>query len=218
MSNRCLGWRMLLSRRADGDLSRYEREALEDHLGGCRECREAGRSDQRLHLALTQTNFALEPDSSRRLDEHILLALGLPERLTLGQRCVRRMRELWAAWEAVPNLFLAQIAVGTLGAASLTAVFLLTALHPIEDAAHAAGEVRRLAASQSNEPPVPLESLLDRPSPRAAFLWTMPSRPRPRRSTNQAVPATPPAVTEPQPSGSPRPQQHGALSDALVRG
>lgn len=216
MSERCLGWRMLLSRRADGDLSRYEREALDDHLAGCRDCREAGQSDRMLHLALNQEVFALDTNAGRRMDEHILLALGLPERLTPGQRCVRRMRELWACWEAVPNLYFAQIAGGTFAAASLTAMCLLTALHPIEDTARAAGEVRRLAASHANEPPVPLESLLDRPSPRAAFLWTVPSLPRSRQSDRATLP---PAVSQPDSSGSQQPPRHnGTLLNAVIRG
>jgi hypothetical protein len=219
MSDRCLGWRMLLSRRSDGDLSHYEWEALEDHMAGCRECQEAAKSDRVLHLALTRQDFALDTESSHRLDDHILLALGLPERLSLGQRCLRRMRELWATWEALPNLYLTQIVGGTLVASALTAVFLLTALHPVEDTARTAGEVHRVSAARSNEPPVPLESLLDRPSPRAAFLWTIPALPRPHRSPMPALPdAAPPPASKAQPSGMPPAQQHGSLPDTFVRG
>ncbi len=214
MSDRCLGWRMLLSRRTDGDLSRYEWEALDDHMAGCRDCREAAQSDRMLHLALTREDFAIDQDRSRRLDDHILLALGLPERLTLGQRFVRGMRELWARWEAIPNLYLTQIAAGTLAAASLTAVFLLTALHPIEDTTRSAREIHRISAARSNEPPVPLESLLNRPAPRAAFLWTIPARPRENVITSPLSP--PPA--ESQPSTTPPARQHGSLSDTVIRG
>lgn len=218
MSDRCFGWRLLLSRRTDGDLSRYEWEALDDHLAGCRDCREAAQSDRMLHLALTRADFALDHSAGRRLDDHILLALGIPERLTLGQRCGRGLRELWARWEAVPNLYLAQIAGGTLAAASLTAVFLLTALRPVEDTAHAAGEVRRMNAARSIQLPVPLESLLDQPSPRAAFLWTPPVLPRVHGSDKTLPPPVPSALPAPQPSGSPPPHQHSSLSDALIRG
>ena len=98
-------------------------------------------------------------------------------------------------------------------AASLTAMFLLTALRPIEDTAHALSEVHRISVIRSNEPPVPLESLLDRPSPRAASLWTIPSLPRPRTTAPPAPPAS-----QPPPSDTPPPQKHGSLSDALVRG
>lgn len=215
MSDRCFGWRMLLSRRADGDLSRYEWEALDDHLAGCRDCREAAQSDRMLHLALTSADFAIGHSAGRRLDDHILLALGLPERLTIGQRCGRGLRELWARWEAVPNVYLAQIAVGTLAAASLTAVFLLTALHPIEDTAHTAGVVRRMTAARFNQLPVPLESLLEQPSPRAALLWTSPPVTRTRMS---AKPPSIPSLPAAQPSASPAPHRHGSLSDALLRG
>jgi len=218
MSDRCLGWRMLLSRRADGDLSRYEWEALDDHLAGCRDCQEAAQSDRTLHLALTREDFALDNETGRRLDEHILLALGLPERLTLGQRCFRRMRELWASSETIPNLYLTQIAGGTIAAAFLTAVFLLTALHPVEDTARTAREIHRVSTAQTNEPPVPLESLLNRPSPRAAFLWSIPSLRRPRSSEKADLPAAPSSASKPQPSGTPPAQQHGSLPDALVRG
>lgn len=214
MSDRCLGWRMLLSRRADGDVSRYEWEALDDHLAGCRDCREAAQSDRRLHLALTREDFALDTETSRRLDDRILCALGLPERLTFGQRCLRRAREFWACWEAIPNIYLTQIAGGTLAAASLTAVFLLTALHPVEDTARTAGEIRRISATRSNEPPVPLESLLDRPSPRAAFLWTIPSLPRPRLRDKTDLHAAPSPAAKTQPPA----QQHGSLPDTFVRG
>ena len=214
MSDRCTGWRLLLSRRNDGDLSRYEWEALDDHLAGCRDCQEAARSDRMLHLAITREDFVLDSDASRRLDDHILTALGLPERLSPGQRCIRRMREIWACWEAMPNLYLTQIVGGTLAAASLTAVFLLTALHPADDTTRSAGEVRRVSAVRSNEPPVPLESLLDRPSPRAAFLWTIPLYPRPRRSEKPVPPAVSPSASKPQPPS----QQHGSLPDTFVRG
>jgi hypothetical protein len=217
MSDRCLGWRMLLSRRADGDLSRYEWEALDDHLGGCRDCRLTAQSDRMLHLALTGADFAIDPNLGRRLDDHILLALGIPERLTFGQRCGRGLRELWARWEAVPNLYLTQIAGGTLAAASLTAVFLLTALHPIEDTVHAAGEVRRINAGQVNHLPVPLESLLEQPSPRAAFLWTAPSLMRPLRGAKPLLPSIPSAPSTPQ-SSDPPPHRHGSLAESLFRG
>ena len=211
MSDRCFGWRLLLSRRADGDLSRYEWEALDDHLAGCRECREAHESDRALHLAFTRADFALNHESSR-LDDQILLALGMPERLSLRQRGFRWMGELWARWEAIPNLYLTQIAGGTLAAASLTAIFLLTALHPVEDTARALREVHRISAMRSNEPPVPLASLLDRPSPRAASLWTIPSLPRPHTPGTTAPP-----TSQSQPSGTTPTQKHGSLPDALVR-
>lgn len=216
MSDRCSGWRLLLSRRADGDLSRYDSEALEDHLAGCRECREAARSDRELHLALTREDFSLDHDSSRRIDDSILQALGIPERLTWRQRIARSLRELWARWEAVPNLYLTQMVGGTLAAASLTAVFLLTALHPVGYNTHRTGEIRKMAAFHASAPPVPLESLLDRPSPRAASLWTIPLQPRPSQPASEDRPALPssppPAQSGPQP-----PRQHGALPDMLIR-
>lgn len=218
MSDRCFGWRLLLSRRTDGDLSRYEWEALDDHLAGCRDCREAAQSDRMLHLALTSADFALDHSAGRRLDDQILLALGLPERLTLVQRCGRGLRELWARWEAVPNVYFVQVAAGALAAASTTGVFLLTALHPIEDTAHAAREVRRMNAARSVQFPISLEALLDRPSPRAAFLWTPPALPR-RHGSEKTLPSpAPSALPPPQPSGSPPPHRHSSLSDALVRG
>jgi hypothetical protein len=218
MSDRCLGWRMLLSRRADGDLSRYEWEALEDHMAGCRDCRDAARSDRMVHLALTRADFALDQEAGRRLDDHILLALGLPERLTPAARLSRSLREIWARWEAVPNLYLTQIAGGTLAAASLTAIFLLTALHPIENMASATREAHRIAVQHLNEPPVPLESLLDQPSPRAASLWTMPALHRPRAGASTVPASDRPAHSSPTPSDSATPDKHGALPDALVRG
>ena len=133
MSERCLGWRALLSRRADGDLSRYEWEALEDHLGrAAGSAGDAARSDRMLHLAhMTREDFGLDSRCESTTGRSgILLALGLPGTPVVGASgfSACRLRELWARWEAIPNLYLTQIAGGTLAAASLTAVFLLTAL------------------------------------------------------------------------------------------
>ncbi len=212
MSDRCYGWRLLLSRRSDGDISRYEWEALDDHMAGCRDCRMAAQSDRALHLALTQTDFPLAPEATRRLDDSILSALGIPERLTVPQRCGRTLRELWARWEAIPNLYLMQIGTGTLAAASLTAVYLLAALHPLEFA-RPADAARLAVVRQHNEPPVPLESLLDRPVPRAASLWTAP--PRPRASEKSSSTLSQPA---PAPQTPALPDRHSALPETAIRG
>ncbi len=215
MSDRCFGWRMLLTRHSDGDLSRYEWEALDDHLAGCRECRTAAQSDRTLHLALSKADFHIDGDAGRRIDDCILRELGIPERLSVAQRGIRALKEFWAGWEAIPNLTLMQAGTGTLVAASLTALFLLTALHPL-DLAPRSGSARFVVMPQRNEPPVPLESLLDHPVPRAALLWTVPERPR-RQEREKASPMSP-ARGVLSPSAPSLPDRHSPLPEGSIRG
>jgi hypothetical protein len=76
----------------------------------------------------------------------------------------------------MPFIYLVQIIGGGFTAAAMTALLLAPTLHPAYDAAR----VRRSPVKiDRSEPPIPLGSLLQTTSPRAALLWTTPqSTPR----------------------------------------
>jgi hypothetical protein len=100
-----------------------------------------------------------------------------PPPVPLRRRARRSLKQALAAWNAIPAGFFAQLAGGGLIAAALTGVFLFTALH--SGAGRPASHWRAaIVPAVSSEPPVPLETLLESPAPRAALLWTSPARTR----------------------------------------
>src|SRR5206468_3075787 len=73
--------------------------------------------------------------------------------------------------------FCMQLAGGGLAAACITAFLVVSALNPVSNEKNlSAYELRSLSSTERNEPPVPLESLFQSPTPRAAMLWAAPGR------------------------------------------
>ncbi|HZO91392.1 MAG TPA: zf-HC2 domain-containing protein [Chthonomonadaceae bacterium] len=187
MSDRCRFWRRQLSRLADDTLPMAQRSALEDHLARCPRCRAAEEADRALREALRAQREALDATAANRFDNRVLVALrrsAVPSS-PAGPALLPRLLWVHLRLNVLPLEYLSQIACGALVAALLTALCLTSALHPASSGTTGPDSPARggLITVERNEPPVPLESLLQSPSPRAALLWTAPSAPRTGRFT-----------------------------------
>jgi hypothetical protein len=198
--------------------------ALEDHLARCPRCRAAEEADRALGSMLRAHTGLPDPGAAQCFDNRVLVAL----RATRTRTSAAALSPL-ACWQrgirdccrALPLSFLRQLAGGALVAASVTALLLLSALHPAGSSAMKAEDAsaRGAISATRNEPPVPLESLLRSPSPRAALLWSTPSVRQsglfaPRRSLPAAnVPAIHPPARRTQVPAS----YHGELLDNMAR-
>ncbi|HZP81782.1 MAG TPA: zf-HC2 domain-containing protein [Chthonomonadaceae bacterium] len=177
MFDRCRRWRGLLSRRADGVLPMAQWGALEDHLAHCPRCQAAAEADRIRESVLREHTGMLDSASARRFDNQILATLrqqpaARPALLSYFTSPAGLRARRQTSFD-----FLSQIMGGALVAAAVTALCLLSALQPNGFPAAAGEKAARhaLLAPEHNELPVPLESLLRSPSPRAALLWTTPS-------------------------------------------
>lgn len=216
MFDRCRRWRELLSRRADGALPMAQWGALEDHLARCPRCQAAAEADRIRESVLREHTGMLDAASAQCLDNRILADLrqqpasqpALLSYFTFPTRMRAKHRQTSFG-------FLSQIIGGALVAASITALCLLSALQPTGSPAASRERVARhaLIAPERNELPVPLESLLRSPAPRAALLWTTPSAhkakestPKPAALPTESAPARPaptrPATSPASQSGS----------------
>ncbi|MCS6776583.1 MAG: zf-HC2 domain-containing protein [Chloroherpetonaceae bacterium] len=163
MYDRCRHWRDRLSRYVDGTLPEAEAGLLHAHLSRCQKCRQAYEADRAMQ-AYFRTPLHVDVVPGPSFDDRVVGALGAGTDTTRlqGSRVPGSHRE-------VP--FFLQVAGGGLIAASITLACLLTALYPQRSDPAVAGRVARLQAAR-NLPPVPLESLLSTPAPRAALLWS----------------------------------------------
>jgi anti-sigma factor RsiW len=217
MFDRCWLWRRRLSRRADGKLPLRQWGALQAHLALCPQCHEAAMADQALREVLHIHTGLPDAQATRALDD-IVVASVVPIRVSLlAQRHAEPQRSNHHNW---PLVYFVQIVGGGLTAAAITALFLVPALHPAADPSRP--QSIPVGIERSN-PPVPLESLLQTASPRAALLWTAPLPPV-RRSNDPAphVESTPAQ----QPVSSPvrrslpanNRQRHSMLDDRQILG
>jgi anti-sigma factor RsiW len=174
MFDRCRRWRHLLNRRADERISPSEQHKLDAHLARCESCRKCAEAYDSLRHVMGVHTGLLDPTRAKALDDRIVAAMTqLPSLATqnAGFRGSRR----WG--NRLPFPFLGQLMAGGLVAASLTVISLFGTLHPSQPPVpDAPVEV----VTQQGEPPIPLEALLESPSPRAALLWrTAPNRGKP---------------------------------------
>ncbi|HLK61419.1 MAG TPA: zf-HC2 domain-containing protein [Chthonomonadaceae bacterium] len=217
MFERCRAWRHQLTRRAEGSLPPAQWGALEDHLASCPSCRAAAEADQTLHDVLSGHIGLLSPQQASAFDARVMKALALPPRNGFRAELERLLRAAQGHWNTMPLTFFSQIASGALVAASLTVVCVLSAMHPAASngmpSPHFGGRSALHAAY--SEPPVPLEMLLEHPSPRAALLWTTPSGSRSRLSEqdSDATPIPPGARQQPA-DETPMPQLDERPPDA----
>lgn len=203
MFDRCRGWRRQLTRRADGSLPMAQWGALEDHLARCPQCHAAAEADAALRDVCRIHTGVLDDASAESFDDRVLEALrgtGTPA----FAAPVHEPTGFLARWRAaLPFGFLTQITGGAVVAAGITALCLSATLRPAAPSARGNnggnGHSARSMAAR-NEPPVPLESLLRTPSPRAALLWTTPANAptdRSQSSQNPAPDANAPRATSP---------------------
>jgi anti-sigma factor RsiW len=210
MFDRCRAWRILITRRAEGLLSASERALLNEHIDKCAACRKVQAADEALAFNYFVPDAAMPPCGARQFDDAVVTTLrALPLRATPPVGWRERVR---ACSTSVSFEFCMQLAGGALAAAAVTAFAIVSALNPVPSSRTvSAFESRSITALERNEPPVPLESLLQSPAPRAAMLWAPPGR-SPRR--------TPAAQSSNSPHGpiprtgrnSAAPRRHGQRS------
>ncbi len=203
MFDPCRVWRQQLSRRADESLSPAQWGALEDHLAHCSSCRMSAEADQALHDVLSRHTGLLSLQQANAFDTRVLKAVALSSTGGFRARWARLLTAAQNRWNAVPLTFFSQIASGALVAASLTVICVFSALRPAGQVGannpHPGAHPALTAAY--NEPPVPLESLLENPSPRAALLWTTPAESHSRHAEAEASDAPTSQATPRRPSG-----------------
>jgi hypothetical protein len=182
MFNSCAACRRRLARRAEGSLPRSQWAALEAHLTQCANCRRIDEVDRAMHLMLSrsQTTYGrMTSDAASAFDDRVLNQLLNQPKSLWRQLLEDLMDRLRLAQSSVAAMFIGQVAGGAIAAAAITTCGLLVAIQP--HAIRKDVQVHNRPELSANErwltgPPVPLEALLDSPSPRAAMLWTLPSR------------------------------------------
>jgi hypothetical protein len=188
MFDRCRTWRSLMTRRAEGLLSPSERALLDNHVSGCAECRRAEAADEALQDMCFTLDAGTPRSPAREFDDRVV---GELRALPLNGAATTGWRERIRTYSAGISLdFCIQLAGGGLAAASITAFLLVSALNgPPASKSLSTYEVRSISAAERNEPPVPLESLFQAPTPRAAMLWAAPGRPQFRAGAADAAEA-----------------------------
>jgi hypothetical protein len=189
MFDRCRVWRSLLTRRAEGALSPGQRAVLDDHILKCARCRATRDADDALHAFGAAPGASLPLEHESPFDDSVIRDLrvaGAADELPAGWR-----GRVQACARSLSFEFCMQLAGGGLAAACVTAFLVVSALNPVSNEGRlSAYELRSISAIGRNEPPVPLESLFQSPSPRAAMLWAAPGR------------SLRPVATEPQSSAA----------------
>lgn len=185
MFDLCRGWRRKLSQHADGTLPPAQRHKLENHLARCMRCREVFEADTALREVLGVHDGLLDTQAAHAFDDRVVAALRDTGAVSASGGSFFALAQRWleTRWAALPFPFLTQVAGGGLVAASVTMFCLLSALHPHGAVARPSGKAA-LVSSARNEPPVPLESLLRSPAPRAALLWTSSARSSEKREVD----------------------------------
>ena len=175
MFDRCRGWRSLLTCRAEGVLSPGQRALLDDHISKCAPCRKLHAADEALRSYCFAPGSGSPAGGARTFDDSVISELRAA---AVAETDARGWRDRVRAYaECVSFEFCMQLAGGGLAAASITAFLLVSALNPVSTAKRlSAYEYRSISTIERYEPPVPLESLFQSATPRAAMLWAAPGR------------------------------------------
>lgn len=185
MFDRCRHWRHKLSLYADGMLPESQIMALELHVAHCPTCRSASEADTALRQVLRLHGGLPTLLEAQAFDDRVVSLIRSPLPVRREGAWIARLHS------SVP--FLSQMMRGALFSTALTGLCLFVNLHATTKSQTAQGEVSpaRIVAS----PPVPLSSLLQTTTPRAAMLWSSPEH------TEKAVAGE---KTKLRRSGSPR--------------
>lgn len=174
MSDGCQGWRRMLARSADNELTPTELGALRNHLAYCSNCRLATESDYVLRDVLRQQAGSLGAEAGQAFDDRVVAEFLATPRVLRPVGWRERLQQQLAR---VPIEYVSQVAGGALAAACVTALCLFPTLHPhLGRSPNPSGSVAGPAAGVAVRAtlPVSLGSLLSSPSPRAALLWQPP--------------------------------------------
>lgn len=204
MFDRCRAWRSLLTRRAEGVLSPSERALLQDHVTKCAACRRTEEADDALRDLCFAQDAGIAAGGARAFDDRVVTEL---RSLPLADPRKGWRDRVRACSASLSFEFCMQLAGGGLAAAAITAFVLVSALNPVRTAPSlSAYEIRTMSAAERNEPPVPLESLFQSQTPRAAMLWAAPGR-SPRRTLSE--PTAAPGQPEKPDRRTAAPRRHG---------
>ncbi|MDH3238080.1 MAG: zf-HC2 domain-containing protein [Deltaproteobacteria bacterium] len=110
----CREIREIISAYVDGEALPEEARRVEEHLGGCAECRTAEKRMRVLGVSVTRTEGAVPPDFRENLFARLEKEDLLPKRRSIFVYSLR--------WAAVP-----------LAAAAALALFLLSSREPVRD-------------------------------------------------------------------------------------
>ncbi len=201
----CARWQSLLTRRADGKIPATQWGLLQDHLANCPRCQIAAQADDALHTVLGLREHTYATDA-HAFDARVLSTLSLaprPRPAFAGLR-TRIVKAANTRCQALPFDFVAQLGGGAVAAAGLTCFFLISALHSHSSRSLTGAAADRLARQslQRSVLPVPLEALLNAPSPRAAMLWTRPAHAPASRARKPVYAPSLPDIADPSRSHS----------------
>ncbi len=198
MFNRCWRWRVLFARRSDGSITPSQWGTLQDHLVSCASCRKIAEADNALQAAFDHHLPRLTSESVAAFDNRVVATVMAGRLNSVPQtgRLFRQWKRMQLQTRALRFSFLAQIGSGAVLAVALTSLFLLPALHshPPVSARTAQFIESQAQERERADAAIPMESLLQTPTPRAALLWTNPQPGPPllkTRRPDRTVPALP---------------------------
>lgn len=199
MFDSCRRWRTQLSRLADGALPPQKACALQQHLSRCADCRAAHDADVALTSAVSMHVGSMDVSTDDGFDDRVVAALREPEVSRPTTPSGRSpLHVLQANLKAVRLSYLAQLTGGGLLAATVVGLCFLPTIRPSGAIGAPNSRVSNgiPLAAPSNDPPVPLESLLRNPTPRAALLWSAPFVPRPEQTAPASAPKRKPQIDD----------------------
>lgn len=186
MFDPCSRWRRLLALRSDNLLASNELGRLNDHLERCVSCREIAEADDALHVVVGywHTENPMSEEQAENFDDAVLATLtqgagALPVPVRSGFGVAALWKRLTApihhlSLSSFTRIF-AQIGGGAVLAASITAIFLMPALHyGTASRAAQSSATHAVSGEEMNTVPVSMDALLNDPSPITARLWSAP--------------------------------------------
>lgn len=178
MFNRCWRWRVLFARRSDGSITPSQWGTLQDHLVSCASCRKIAEADNALQAAFDHHAPRLTSESVAAFDNRVVATVLSGSLRTAPQPfwLLRQWKRMQMHTRALQLSFLAQLGGGAVFAVALTSFFLLPALHSHPPVSARAAQMLETQAQDREraDASIPMESLLQTPTPRAALLWTNP--------------------------------------------
>jgi hypothetical protein len=162
-----------MAQRAEGVLPAAKAGELDFHLTRCQHCKKIEEADSQLKWALRLFNEEPPKLDPRLFDDRVIERMRAPVP-SWQQRIVSFCRSL-------PGICLspAGLPYQLVGGAACAALLTLWCVMPAGQAvtpgpSHMLHGQAAQTADQDGQPPVPFESLLHAPTPRAALLWTTP--------------------------------------------
>ena len=225
MFNRCWRWRVLFARRSDGSITPSQWGTLQDHLVSCASCRKIAEADNALQTTFDHPLPRLAPEAAAAFDTRVV-ATVMAGRLNSAPQpgwLLRQWKRMQTQTRAFRMSFLAQIGSGAVLAVALTSLFLLPALHSHPPVSTRTAQFIESQAQEREraDAAIPMESLLQTPTPRAALLWTNPqpgpARPKTRRP-DMTAPAFPSSATPIPPSKQDTPARSEQLHRSALPG